>query len=210
MALSYKDSLSRYRKYLQLATTRPVWVAGLWVILSLILMIVLLIFALRPTLVTISGLLGQIKSQQETADKLEAKINSVQRAISELDGVEDQLYLLEEAIPTKYDWNSLTNSLQQAATESGITLESLIVNKIPLEAGETGAIKNQIPSQLPQGIIPVRFSLSGSGSYQQIQDLVVDLYRIRRLISITEVQIQKEKNKDGFGMTITGEAGYQP
>ena len=56
MALQYKNSLARYRKYLQVVQSQPLFVASLWVILSLLLVILLVVMAIRPTLVTSGGL----------------------------------------------------------------------------------------------------------------------------------------------------------
>ena len=55
--LDYRSSLLHYRRYLSVVQKRPILRASLFLILSLILLIILVATALRPTLVTIAGLL---------------------------------------------------------------------------------------------------------------------------------------------------------
>ena len=105
MALSYKGGLSRYRRYLQLLQEKPLWGASLYVVLTLILILTMLVFALRPTLITISGLLGQTKKLQETSDRMNHKIAEVQKAAEALDLARDRMGLLDEALPAKPLWS---------------------------------------------------------------------------------------------------------
>ena len=67
----------------------------MWVVLSLILLIILMVLALRPTLVTISTLLGQIQQQKEISQKLDDKTLSVTTALKTLDSVKEKLPLLD-------------------------------------------------------------------------------------------------------------------
>jgi Tfp pilus assembly protein PilO len=210
MALDYKSSLSRYRRYLQLVKNRPLWSASMWVILSLILLIVLLVMALRPTLVTISGLLGQINQQTEISQKLDKKIIQVQLAITEMNSVKDKIPLLDKALPKEVGWDELASNLDQIATNSGLTTTDLVIDKIPLLLNEPLVSTSQkyIP-QVPAGVLPVRFTLTLTGDYTQMRKVVADLENMVRIIMISSVEISVDK-KGVQTLIINGETGYLP
>jgi Tfp pilus assembly protein PilO len=211
MALDYKSSLSRYRRYLQLVQSQPLWTASLWVILSLILLIALLVLALRPTLVTISGLVGQIKQQEEISQKLEEKMITVQKALEGLDAISPKMPLLDEVLPKQSEWDILASRLEKIATESGLQVTSIVIEKIPLAFGTpvpTGT-PVLVESRIPEGILAVKFIISASGEYTQIRKMVLDLENLRRVIVLSSVSI--DTNKDGvLIVTVNGEAGFVP
>jgi Tfp pilus assembly protein PilO len=210
MALDYKSSLSRYRRYLQLVRERPMWSASLWVILSLILLIVLLVMALKPTLVTISGLLGQIKQQKEVSVELDKRIVEVQKAIAELNSIKDERPVLDKALPQVPDWENLANELSSLATDSGLMTTDLVINKVPLLPTESFTSSGgEIINQLPKGVIPVSFTLTMTGEYTQMRQVVTEIQSMNRVIMITSVDISIDK-KGMQVMTLNGEAGYIP
>ena len=71
--INYRNSVDRYRKYLLVMQKRPLWRATLFVTLSLLLLIVLLVFALRPTLLTIAGLVNDIDTKKKFMPNLKKK-----------------------------------------------------------------------------------------------------------------------------------------
>jgi ABC-type Fe3+-hydroxamate transport system substrate-binding protein len=106
MALDYKSGLARYRRYLQVASERPLWRASAFVIFSLTLVITLVLSALRPTLITIAGLLGQINKEQDVVNQLNQKIQTVQQAVQALDNQRHRLSILDGAYPNESSWTS--------------------------------------------------------------------------------------------------------
>jgi Tfp pilus assembly protein PilO len=182
----------------------------MWVILSSILVIVLLVVALKPTLVTISGLLGQIRQQKEISVKLDKKISLVQQAITEMNSVADVQPLLENALPENADWSVIATTLAQIATQSGLVVSDLVIDKIPLGPNEPLVTSDQkyVP-QVPQGIIPIRFTLTLAGDYTQMRKVVSDLEGWGRVIMITSIDISTDK-KGVLIMVLEGEAGYIP
>jgi Tfp pilus assembly protein PilO len=209
MALDYKSSLSRYRRYLQLVQSRPLWAASLWVILSLVLLIVLLVLALRPTLVTISSLMGQIKQQKEISRQLEEKISKVEEALAGMDAVSEKIPLLDEMLPDTPNWSNLAADLERMATESGLVLESVTIEKIPMAPVEKTTDNNEDISRLPAGVLPVKFIFAASGEYTQMRQMLSELENLRRVLILSSVKIDTTKD-GGLRLLIKGEAGYIP
>ena len=213
MALDYKSSLGRYRRYLQLVQNQPLWTASMWVILSLILLIVLTVLALRPTLVTISGLFGQIKQQREMSTKLDEKILKVRKAIDEMEAVKPDLPLLEDALPEQPDWEILANDIYEIATGSGVQITAISLDKIPLSPNEGAANQQQqqqpVKSLLPQGLMSIKFTLTAKGDYLQVIDVLSKLQKMRRVLLFSNVSVDEDKSGQ-LNLTVSGETGFIP
>ena len=64
-------------------------------------------------------------------------------------------------------------------------------------------------SETTDEILPVKFTLTGNGSYEQIRSMVVNMEKMGRLVILRSVAITQNKN-EGLGFVIDGEAGYLP
>lgn len=195
MAINYRNSLSRYRRYLVVSRQQPLMRASLYVILSLILVIVLLVSALRPTLVTIAGLLGQINQNKTIEKKLDEKIIALQQAAEVLQEIEPRLGVLDEAVPPEAMWGKFGGEIGLAATESGITLKSFVLNPAGAEDGEK--------------LAKWYFTLSGSGSYADAKRFVVEMENMRRVVVVSTFDIIGGKDGE-VTLNIAGVIGFLP
>jgi Tfp pilus assembly protein PilO len=200
MPLEYKGSLSRYRKYLQMVKNQPLVRASLWVIFSLVLTITMILSALKPTLSTIAALAGQIEQQEKISNQMDEKIRTVQTAARNLDKVRSEVPLLDQAMPVTPQWKDLANRLEMEATASGIKLTSLVISEIPVKGKyiidkvqNTGSRKTE---NLPAGVQKTIIDLDGMGNYTQLRELVSRLQKMRRLIIITNMTIDKNENNE--------------
>ncbi|MBI5358475.1 type 4a pilus biogenesis protein PilO [Candidatus Amesbacteria bacterium] len=181
MAIDYRNSLTHYRKYLQIIQKRPIWRATLFVTLSLLLLIVLLVFALRPTLVTIAGLTGEIQSKRNIESQLNTKIANLQSMVQTYQKIQPQLYLIDTALPLQSKFGSLSDYLVKNASQTGVIVDSIVLGNINLS--------NQSPSS--QGLSDFEFSINIKGSYTQIHDILYKIENSRRLMFISSVQISR-------------------
>jgi len=155
--VSYKGSLTRYRRFLQAAQKQPLLQASLFLILSLLLLIVLVVVALKPTLVTIGQLLGQIKQQQAVEVELDKKIAQVQAAQQAYQEVRDQLGVLDKALPTSAVWGEWADGILNEASISGTKVNSFNLEDISVTG--TATREGQI-----------KFSLTMEGSLDQLRN----------------------------------------
>ncbi len=194
MALDYKSSLARYRRYLQTVQQQPMWQASLYVILSLGLVIILIFSALRPTLITIAGLLGQIKQESEVETKMDKKIALIQEARQAYSQVEERLNLLDEAVPTKLAWSGFVKRVDRYASESGVQLRSISVGPV---AGE------QVKIITGSNLSGMDFNAIVVGDYLAIKEFVSRLMNSRRMLVIEKVAISREA-ESGLTAGVTG------
>jgi Tfp pilus assembly protein PilO len=138
-------------------------------------------------------------------------MKTVQKALEGLDAISPKMQLLDEVLPKKSEWDILAARLEKIATESGLQLTSIVIEKIPLAFGTpvpTGGPR-LAESRMPGGVLAVRFIISASGEYTQMRKMVLDLENLRRVIVLSSVSI--DTNKDGvLIVTVNGEAGFVP
>ena len=207
MALQYKNSLTRYRRYLQTTRSQPAMQASLWLILSLILVIGLLVMALKPTLITISGLMGQIDQRRQLAVQLDEKIRTVKKALSLLDEERPQFELMDEGLPTVSDWEILALALEGTAIQTGVNLTSVSFDPITLSGERYTSTAKKI-RVIPEGMEDVGFSVTGTGEYTQIRNWLISLENQRRVVAIRRVKISKEETGE-LTVTVDGAVAYQ-
>lgn len=211
MALDYKSSLSRYRRYLQVMKDQPLLRAGVWTALSLILVIVMIVMALKPTLVVIAGLLGKINQDKQTIAKLDEKIVKLQQASGELDTLSSRMSLLDQAMPTEADWDGWADKIREFASQSGTTITDLKVGPASL-TGKWEAIKSNT-ADLPDGITGMDFSVTATGNFDQLRKLIDLIENTRRLNILSSVTFNTNKNKSGgidLSAIINGTVVYVP
>jgi len=211
MALNYKSSLVRYRRYLAAAESDPVWKASLFVILSLLLLLFMILFAIRPTLITIAGLVSDIKEHQILSNRLSEKIDLVRDASDLLSQQRDNLPLLDEGLPTKPEWNEWVLMVEELAKANGIVLENVIAGPVTVEGKQvlTPAEKQSTTEmvELPKGVTPIPFNVIVKGDYEKLSQFASLIERSRRIALVTN--ITTARNKDGdIVTTITGVIGY--
>lgn len=191
MALDYKSSLGRYRRYLETVQKQPLFRASLFVVFSLVLLIALLIWALRPTLVTISGLLGTIEQQKEIEDKLNRKIVALQQAQQAYQQLQPRLTFLDGGLPTSLDMAVWARNVEQIASGSGIELVGINVEKIEVAGTATEG-----------GLVRIGFTMTAKGQYSQFRMFVVALENMRRVVDLSDIKIDKG------GLTVKGTIGF--
>jgi Tfp pilus assembly protein PilO len=194
--LVYKSSLARYSRYLEAVNSRPLWKASLYLILSLMLMIVLLVVALKPTLVTIAGLLGQIHQEQELEKQLDAKIQAVALANQKLLEISTRIAILDEALPTKAEVAAWTNAVDRVGQENQISIPSIELSSVPISATSTTSAS-------------YGFTIIAEGSYDGLQRFIQTLQNLRRLIIIQDASFGQstETDSDHIQVIINGTLG---
>jgi Tfp pilus assembly protein PilO len=182
---------------------RPVAKVSLELFLSVGAVIFFAVFAIRPTLVTMSDLVKEIEDKKELDQKLTQKIASLSTAQTTYLEVQDRLYLLEQALPSTPDFIHSIKIIEKIASDQNILIDSLSVSEIPREVGQ------DVPfSKLKKSSYPV--SLSLSGDYNKIRLFVEELLQYRRSF-VTDTVIfatSEERGQKKLRATITLSVPY--
>lgn len=153
--------------------------------LSLLLMVIFLAFAIRPTLNTVLELNKKLNEARQANQRLEAKIQSISRAQANLQEVEPRLSLVDEAVPQKELVLDFLNQVQLLAGQYNLALTSLVHNE-----GER-----------------LNFTIAGSGAYPEIKSFVSHLEELPRLAQLDNLQLALEEENLEF--SFEGEIFYQ-
>ncbi len=152
-----------------------------------------------------------INAKVKASDTLSDNINNAKKLKEEVDSLvgnqdlasiktkpeDPNVKVVLDALPAKFDATALATSLQQAIlSRSGVVVESIIVPTQQAEAtGESKPVEQS-------------FSVTVSGSYDKIRNMVLDLERTVRPMKITAINLNG--NDAAMRVTIEGITYYQP
>jgi len=178
-------------KQKQLATAlnsfyqNPVARVSLDLFLSLGLVLFLGIFAVQPTIVTMTKLIQEIDEKRTLTEQLGQKAAALSTAQAEYSIIQDKLPLLEEAIPSKPELISALKIVEKLATDNSIIITALSVSQVPDEVESSKA-----PEQTDLGL-----SISVTGDYPSIRTLVESLQKYRRLFIVQSVSFDLKDSR---------------
>lgn len=169
------------------------------IIFSLITIIFFIIFAIRPTLITIAQLIKQTKDQKLVITELDKKINNLAEAQNNYLTVSDDLNLIEEALPPKANLPLLARQIEVLARQAGINIVNLRFNNINLL--QTNGVKGEK--------VEILFSFNGLGDYQNLKNFLSSLTSLRRVILIQAFSFQSGKEGSNIlSLNINGKAWF--
>lgn len=167
---------------------KPVAIVSLELLLSLILVIFMGFFAIKPTLTTMSDLIKEIEDKKKLTQQLDQKIAALGSAQALYLSMEDRLPLLDEAIPSQPQLITSLKIIEKLATENNVVIQGLSVNTIPDENVPTAS-----GDQLTR--VPLPTTINVTGEYLAIRAYVEALKNVRRSIVIDTVTFNIEENR---------------
>jgi len=141
-----------------------------------------IIFALKPTFLTISTLLGDIKSKELLNKELKTKINDIIVAQDLFSQVQEKYSLIESSLPNNprfYQANSQILALSQN--------HQVLLDKINYQVSDSNYFST---------------SISTSSSYLSATSLISDILQNRRLMKLDQFTFSVEKNDSSQKINI--------
>lgn len=136
MASGWRESYYRYREfflnitalYKQKADLR----AFLEIVLSMTTVIVFLLFALKPTALTIISLLQEIGEKRQTVAALTQKVSDLQTATTLLQKNQNYIPDIDNSVPDIPNPDVLSKQIEGIASQNSVTLLGISVNQVTL------------------------------------------------------------------------------
>lgn len=209
MAVSFETEYHRYRRYFTdvsaLYQKKQVRIYT-GIVLSLLVIAFFAFFAIRPTLVTITSLIKEIKDNQMVAQKLQEKINALTLAQAEYAAVSSELPLLEEALPQEPNFPLFIRQLETLAFQNGVALRTAQFSQVNLR-GEPASNPNSVKTKQEKELPEVTFTLFASGSYQNLKGFLQSLEDLRRLVVISSFTFKTGEREEEqlLILAVTGE-----
>nr|MBI5455638.1 type 4a pilus biogenesis protein PilO [Candidatus Levybacteria bacterium] len=151
------------------------------IILTLITSILLGIFALGPTLSTITTLQKQLEDDKFVEKKLSEKINNLSLLQQAYSGLENDLPIVFAAVPKKSEIPLLLASVQGLAKESNVTLINF--QTFPTEVSDRAVSAKKFSSY--------DFNLTIKGDYQNMIIFMDRLVNFQRVTTVGNIAISK-------------------
>jgi hypothetical protein len=214
MALGWRGQYYRYREFynslLVLYKQREDVQAFLEIILSLSTIIVFVLFALKPTALTMISLNNEIEEKKEMLASLNQKINNLQIANSVFSQNQTAVDNINTAIFTKPQPSTLSSQILGLAAKNSVSVLGISIGQVVV-AGAGGSVKeidNLKP--LPTNAKPMQISISVKGSYANLMQYAKDLENLRIPIKIDSLTINSTQVEGGSAIVelITGRVPY--
>ncbi|MEA2057034.1 MAG: type 4a pilus biogenesis protein PilO [Patescibacteria group bacterium] len=156
------------------------------------------IFAIRPTLLTMSDLIKEIEDKEKLDKQLQRKVAALSTAQQEYQLYGDQLQLVDEAIPDRMQLIKTLKIIEKIASEQDLIISDLRLASIPNEGRKTLTSENI--ARIDQGL-----ELSVMGSYPSIRDFVESLQQSRRTLvaNVVEFNIKEDRSQTTLEATMT-------
>ncbi len=145
------------------------------------------VFAIQPTLVTMTKLTEEIKQKKQLDEQLTRKVAALASAQVEYFKVQDKLGLLDQAFPSQVDLVYLAKVLEKTAAESSVIIQGMSFAQIPPDGPADPAVKLE-PQHLD-------FTVSIEGSYTTIRNYVENLRKYRTTILVDSVVFSIKNNR---------------
>lgn len=158
---------------------RPVAQASLELFLSISAVLFFAVFAIRPTLLTMSDLIKEIEDKRALNAKLDQKVAALASAQNELLSLETRLPVLEQALPSEPQLLEALSYLEKIASDQRLIIENLQLTTLP-ESDK----KTPTPAQTRQSYT-LNFTIRGD--YIAIKNYLDRVLNVRRAFVIESV-----------------------
>lgn len=169
----------------------------LYIIFSLIAITVFGFFAIRPTLATISELHKEKEDAEFTLEKLEKKNQALQSLSSEYSQIENDLIIVNDAIPASPKIPELTRKIEVLANRNNLVIQTL----------NTGPIELFPATRVGSSLFSYTITVTAVGVESSINSFIQEVINFDRIISIERIT-SGSAERDLFSATITGRAFF--
>lgn len=177
--------------------------------LSVGLVLVFSVFALRPTALTVTDLNGKLKQGREANQKLDEKIQALGIADQNLKKIENTVYLLNEALPQNANTLDLLNKVNFLAKQKNLLVsKSQAQNVEVLSSTQNSSATDATEKTLTEKTLT--FELEAKGQYENLRDFLLEMGRLNRFLSIDSVSFTKEKDSNDLKLAFKGTAYFLP
>lgn len=185
MATEWKSR--QYQRYLldiaSLYRERQDLKAYLEILLSIVAVAVFVVFAIKPTFITISDLVTKINTEQATSDALDVKIKNLGIAQGLFDQEQNNINLLNSAVPTGPSVTSYIRQMEGMVQKEGVTPVTFTVNQVDLISKDSSASGESSSAKT------INVTVSVTGTYQNLISFLKDIENSRRSSILNKVDL---------------------
>lgn len=191
---------SRYFTYIKPVAKLPIVKNYGPTIFTLFAMTIFIFFAIKPTVETILVLQKKIDDSNQVLEKATQKVNSLSLGKKNYDSLGQNItQKISAAIPDTVSLRSLIQHLEQSAKAREASISALQIQPL---------IVNTKVDQKLGSLSEISFTFNIEGSYANLIEVLQDLKRSSRLISIENLSLSKVAEGEGLIMSLSGKTYY--
>jgi Tfp pilus assembly protein PilO len=193
--MAFEQSTRRYgrfyrdaRKY---ASKKEVLISS-YLILSLFTVSFFAAVFIKPTAVTIAKLWKEIQDKKDVYSRLQKKIGELEQAQKLYTEVEDNLDLLNNAIPKTVSFSKLVQQIEYLADLHEVQLSNARYGAMEIYTAETA-------TPAASELLEYPINLNATGSFTNIKYFLKDLERFERIMTVQLVRMSPIQDREGLG-----------
>lgn len=197
---SQSQIYSRYFIYIKPIARLPIVKTYGSAIFTLMVMIIFIFFAVKPTIETIVVLQKKLADSSQVLEKVNQKANNLSAGKANFEKLDPIVKAkIVSAIPDTTSLKSVIQTLEQSAKSHNASISAIQLQPLVLET----KANNQL-----RAIAEISFTFNTEGEYKDLISLLQDLAHSTRIISIDNLALSKLSEGAGLIMTISGKAYY--
>ena len=200
---SYFENLSaaKYREYLKLLPNMQQDTTRYFVTLALTFGALSFfgIFAINPTLTTITNLKKKLADDTLVEQQLNTKINNLSSLEQQYNQLGSNLTNIYYAVPQSAEIPLLSGQIAAVAKKNAITLSAFRVSKIQLASNPQNA-----------QTLSFTFTLQATGQYDNMIAFTTELAKLNRIITVESMDIERDTQTNELVLTLRARQYYKP
>lgn len=214
MAMGWKKQYFRYKDFFLnislLYKRREDVRMFLEIMLSLATVTVFSLFALRPTVLTISQLIKDNKTKEDIVAKLDEKTLALTNAQNVYEQETDNISAIKYAVPDQANVDSLIRQMELLASQNSVKILNFISEGVILVGKTQTPPVDSTLSSFPKNSGSVAFSITVTGDYASLFTFQKGLENLRRPIRIDSAKIFTVASETGTvqNLSISGRSPY--
>jgi Tfp pilus assembly protein PilO len=189
---TYTDKINKMHE-----PERQKFSAYLYVIFSLLTLSFFGIFAIRPTLSTISRLNQQYEASQRIYEQLIVKSNALKTLDTQYQQLTPDLPIIYAAVPRTTLMAYLTRQIEMMAQDNNLVLASLTFGPVEVYPAD----------KANPALYSFTFTASLEGEEDNIKKFISEIIQFDRLVNIEQLNTGNLDNGE-YGMSITGKVYF--
>ncbi len=201
MATGWRSSYFRYRElFLNISAIykkRADLRAFLEIVLSIVAVIVFVIFALKPTALTIISLVQQINEEKKTLSSLTQKVSDLQKASTLLSQNQRLINNVDIAVSSAPRPDTFAKQVEGLSARNGVELMGIDINDVILVGSPKMVRVSGEFEPLPENANEMGYSISLRGNFANINSFLKDLENLRVISTIDSMTISSSVTETG-------------
>ncbi len=143
------------------------------------------VFAIRPTILTMTDLIKEIEDKRTTSEALSKKVASLSSVQVEYFALQNQFPLLDEIITQEPETKKILKIIEKLAVENQLSVSNLSLKEVPIRnAASTLEFRQKQPTT-------TEIVISTNGSYTSLRNFLEQLLFVRPLITLDTISLAK-------------------